>query len=54
MWHLHFQHHYGDDDSNDTVAERFQSIFSHQPFTLGRLPERETFTAISVTGTECP
>jgi len=24
-----FQHHYGDDDGDDAVAEGFESVFSH-------------------------
>src|SRR5690348_14301542 len=30
MRHFHFKHHDGNDDRNDSIAECFQSIFSHR------------------------
>src|SRR5258708_9380625 len=29
--HSHLQHHYGDDDRNDTIAERFHPVLFHLP-----------------------
>jgi hypothetical protein len=35
MRHLQFQHHDGDDDSDDTIAECFESTFAHPAIPSG-------------------
>ncbi len=32
MWDLHFEHHDRNDDRNDAVAKRFESVLSHFGF----------------------
>jgi hypothetical protein len=33
--HLQFEHHNGDDDCKDTIAESSKAIFSHSPIPVG-------------------